>query len=1215
MKKRPYIFLCLIGCTLVLHCLAQESVSNIEFVENKGQWTPEVKFKGDISTGAFYLTGKGFTVLLHNPDDLAKITGEHHGGFSPVGTPGFAATKGPATTGAAPLLRSHIYRVSFVGGNESARIIPDKPLPSYNNYYIGHDPSKWASHCRIYQGITYKDVYPNIDFRYYSESGQLKYDIIVHPGGDVSKIALQYEGVSGSLNLRKNQLEINTTVGQVRELAPNSYQVGDSGRAAVSCKYHIQSGNIVRFKLGEHDPSATLVIDPALVFCSFTGSKASNWGFTATPGPDGSFFAGGIVFGEGYETSPGSAFPNYQGGGYDVGIIKFSSNGSTRVYATYLGGDDDDTPHSMICDEYGNLIVIGRTYSTNFPYITTAGPGGAADMFVAKFSGDGTKLTGCMRVGGTANDCVNIEDQFKDGHETKNSLIRNYGDDSRSEVIVDGSGNICIAASSQSSDFPIVGGFQSKQAGGNSVQDAVVLKIDPTCNHIIWSSFLGGSGDDAAFVIKPDPLTGDLYVAGATNSPDFPGSKAGVMQPGFAGGVCDGFVSIISADGTTLKKTTYLGTSEGEAIYGLQFDKKGFPYVMGTTNGSWTVTPNVGYYNAGAKQFISKLQPDLSGYVYSTVFGAESISNLPNISPVAFLVDRCENVYVSGWGGWLASSADPYGLSGTLGMPVTSNAVKLQTDGRDFYFIVLQKNASSLLYGTFYGQTDNKNSISEHVDGGTSRYDQAGVIYQGICANCGGRSTTPFPTTSGVWAPNNGTGGNGCNEAAVKISFGFAGVAGGLKVSANGRNDDTVGCIPVDALLQDTIRNAKYYIWNFGDGGPDTTTTSYVVSHTYPAPGRYIVMMVAVDTNSCNGRDTVYRGVVARTDKAILDFTDQKIGACESMQYEFTNLSTPPAGKPFNDSSFQWSFGDNSSPVVIGLGTVDHSYASPGTYIVQLVMQDTSYCNYPDTLAKSLRVSPLAKAQFLTPPYGCAPYTANFNNTSLGGLLFIWNFGDGSLPDSSVNPIHLYSTPGTYTVTLTEFDSTTCNKTSTIQETIVVSGSPTAGFSFAPDPPAPNQPDVFTNTSSEDAVLYRWNFGDGTWTMRSTADTVMHQFIQTDTFQVCLIAYNSHGCPDTACHLVPALINPLLDVPNAFTPGRFGQNAIIKVMGFGISRMIWKIYNRWGQLVFESNDPNLGWDGTYKGVVQPMDVYGYTLEAEFSDGKRITKKGDITLIR
>ena len=93
------------------------------------------------------------------------------------------------------------------------------------------------------------------------------------------------------------------------------------------------------------------------------------------------------------------------------------------------------------------------------------------------------------------------------------------------------------------------------------------------------------------------------------------------------------------------------------------------------------------------------------------------------------------------------------------------------------------------------------------------------------------------------------------------------------------------------------------------------------------------------------------------------------------------------------------------------------------------------------------------------------------------------------------------------------------------------------------------------------------------------------------------------------------LINPLLDVPNAFTPGRFGQNSTIMVKGFGIETMDWKIYNRWGQVVFRSNTPYYGWDGTWKGVPQPMDVYTYTLEATLSDGTKTTRRGDITLIR
>jgi gliding motility-associated-like protein len=1223
--KRGYYIVVL----LMLVCLrgfAQQGSSNIEFVENKGQWDPRVKFRGEISIGNLYLEKGGFTTLLYNPDDLDRLTSERHGMKRTVG-PGKAGSSAPASPAGkeGDILRSHAYRVRFLGANDQVVIAPDKVLPGYNNYFIGNDPKKWASHCNVYQGVTYHDLYPGIDVRYYTNNGQLKYDLIIHPGADVNRIRMRYDGVN-RLSKKKEQLIASTSVGDVTQLEPYSYTFDPQrGHTDIRCRYIIRDSNTVSFEVQDHDPNVTLVIDPTLVFCSFTGSKASNWGFTATPGPDGSFYVGGIVFGSAFPFNTGQVEPQYGGDPFDVGIMKFTPNGSGKVYATYLGGSNSETPSSMIADAQGNLIVLGRTYSPDFPFKTFAGDGGGADIFVAKITSDGSNLIGCLRVGGAQDDGVNIEDQLRDRNERANSLIRNYGDDSRSEVILDGSNNILVVSNTQSNApqgnpgaFPIVGPvFQPNFGGG--LQDAVVLKIDPNCTNLIWSSFFGGSGPDGGFVLKQNPVTGDICIGGATASVDLPGDKAGVIQPAFAGGACDGYVAQISSDGTTLKKVTYLGTPDNESIYGIQFDKQGFPYVMGTTNATWPVI-NAAYSVPGARQFVSKLQPDFSAYVYSTTFGTPSGGGhgLPNISPVAFLIDRCQNIYVSGWGGWiLGAETDPYGLQGTSGMPVTPDAIKPVSDNRDFYFIVIQKNSSALLYGTFFGQNDNAHSISEHVDGGTSRYDQNGVIYQGICANCGGGASSPFPTTVGVWSSTNQALANGgCNEAAVKIAFNFAGVAAGLRVSTNGRQWDTSGCVPLMADLQDTIRNAKSYIWNFGDGGPDTATTGYEVQHTYNSPGTYQIMLVAIDSNSCNVADTTYRYVIARTNKAPTDFAYVKDPnlPCTSLTYDFTNLSTAPPGLPFGPASFIWEFGDTTAPFQDGPGPVTHSFQSPGTYIVNLIMDDTSYCNYPDTATKTLRVSPVAKAQFVTPATGCAPYTAIFNNTSLGGLQFTWNFGDGSAPDTSSNPTHLYPNPGTYTVSLLEVDTTTCNQRDSTQFTIVVSGSPTAGFTYAPETPVANTPFIFTN-GSIGASTYKWLFGDGDSTVRASMDTVEHLYNQTDTFTVCLLATNTSGCTDTICHPLGALIDPLLDVPNAFTPGRFGTNSIVKVMGFGITHMDFRIYNRWGRLVFESTDPNVGWDGYYQGQMQPMDVYAYTVEADFSNGKHVTKKGDITLIR
>jgi gliding motility-associated-like protein len=1216
---------------IVLRGFAQPGSSNIEFVENKGQWDPRAKFKGELPTGALFLEQKGFSAILYNPDDLGRMTEAHHGVINSSTSGPFhgagpkvvtSAAGGTATGASTDRVRAHAYRVSFVDASDDAEIVPDKILPGYNNYFIGNDPSKWAGNCRVFQGVTYRNIYPNIDVRYYTNEGQLKYDIVVHPGGDVRRIRMKYDGAD-RLSVKKSQLIVGTSVGAVTQLAPYSYLYNQQGKTDINCRYRISGGNTVSFDLPDHDTSATLIIDPTVVFCSFSGSKVSNWGFTATPGPDGSFFFGGIVFGSAFPFTTGALEPVFSGGAFDVGLVKLNTSGTNKVYATYLGGSDSETPHSLICDPQGDLIVLGRTYSSNFPFTAAAGTPGGADIFVTKINFAGNALIGSIRIGGSKDDGVNMEDQARTHYEKADSLVRNYGDDSRSEVVVDGQGNILVAASSQSQDFPITGAvFQPNFGGGR--QDGVVLKLDPKCSQLIWASYLGGTGADAAFVLKANPLTGDIFVGGATTSTNFPGAaKGGVIQGAYSGGPSDGFVAQISADGSTLIRSTYLGTPYGDAIYGLQFDKKGIPYVMGTTNGTWPVM-NVNYSQGGGRQFVSKLQPDLSAYIYSTTFGTPSGLNhgLPNISPVAFLIDRCENIYVSGWGGWIiGGETDPYGLAGTAGLPTTPDAYKRLSDNRDFYFIVMAKNADHLLYGTFFGENDNSKSISEHVDGGTSRYDQNGVIYQAICANCSGpQATGRYPTTPGVWAPVNGAGNNGCNMAAIKIAFNFAGVAAGLRVSVNGRRDDTSGCIPMDTYLEDTVRNAKQYIFNFGDGTPDTATTSYAMNHTYNNPGIYRVMMVAIDSNSCNVADTVYRHVIARTDRAPVSFTVTKdpLAPCTSLDFDFTNTSVAPPGKPFGPTSFIWNFGDGSPQVTMGFGPTSYSYKAPGTYIVSLILNDTSYCNYPDSATQMLRVSPVAKAQFVTPSTGCAPYTAMFNNTSLGGTTFLWNFGDpgsGELNTSTdVNPSHVYATPGTYTISLHEEDPNTCNKVSDTTFTITVYLKPKAAFTWAPSPPVANVPIVFSN-ESQGGVSYLWQFGDGDSTVKTTMDTVQHLYISTDSFPVCLIATNQFGCTDTVCHVVQSLINPLLDVPNAFTPGRFGQNAILKVVGFGILHMDFRIYNRWGKLVFESDNPNVGWDGTYLGVIQPMDVYAYTLEAQFSDGKHVSKKGDITLVR
>lgn len=1190
----------IIFCTLILSLFGIPLYlqAQVEFIENKGQWPSPVNYRGDFNTGSFFLEDGGFTVLLHQPDEVKKMYAYFHGELS-------EKEQAPNILYS---LHSFAYKMKLSGARKNVKSLPEKPLDSYNNYFIGNDKSKWASDCKIYYSITYPDIYPNIDVRYYSNGTHLKYDFIVKPGGNVNAIAMQYEGPK--LSIKNGDLMLTTPVGEIAELKPYSYQSGIGKPIEVSARYVLKN-NIVSFKVDDYDHSQTLVIDPVIVFSSFSGSTADNWGYTATPGPGGTLYAGGIVFSAGYPVTAGAYDGTFGGGanegnitGFDMGITKFAAINAQRLFSTYIGGNNNEQPHSLICDAQGNLYIAGRSASSNYPTLTASdlyGPRGDFDIVITKLNAAGNNLLGSVIIGGTGRDGVNIRPKYEPPGGAE-SLRRNYGDDARSEVILDKAGNVYVASCTRSTNFPVTpGAVQSVQGGGD--QDGVILKFNNNLSSLLFSTYFGGNGNDACFVASINPVDNNLYIGGATSSAaGLLGNKTNVLYPAYSGGVADGFITILKNDGSAIIKTSYFGTGGIDLIYGLKFDKHGYPYIMGTSTGSWPVQ-NAVYSNPGARQFISKLKSDLSAFEYSTVFG--TVSTNPNISPVAFLVDRCENVYVSGWGGGLNLN---YESGTTQNLPEVNPLAGIPPpDARDFYFFVLQRNAQSQLFGSHFGKYS-PNATGEHVDGGTSRFDENGIIYQAICGECANGN---FPITPGAYTCNSL---NGYNLAVVKIDMNFAGVGAAIKATVDGVTTDTIICTGETVLFSDTLKKGKKYYWDFGHA-PNRydTTTANTSSHLYNTVGSYTAMLIAEDSATCNIRDTSYITIKVGNNRANVNFNWAKTQPCESLGVLFTNTSTgtPPN---FNANSFTWDYGDGSPKETAGISPPrSHSYSQAGTYTVILQLHDDNFCNSPLADTQIVRINPLVDARFTTSPSGCAPYNAIFTNESLAGTDFIWEYGDNTTSaNGNITHTHLYQNPGTYRVRLIAIDTSTCNKRDTSAYfTIIVSDKPHAQATWAPNPPAANTFTQFTNQSTG-ASHYLWNFGDGE---SATEINPRHLYNATGIFTAELVAYNKYNCTDTFQLQVRTIIEPLLDVPNAFTPGKFGENASILVRGFGIEKMDWNIYNRWGQLIFHSENRKLGWDGTYKGKLQPMDVYTYTLDVIFSDGKKYRKTGDITLLR
>jgi gliding motility-associated-like protein len=356
--------------------------------------------------------------------------------------------------------------------------------------------------------------------------------------------------------------------------------------------------------------------------------------------------------------------------------------------------------------------------------------------------------------------------------------------------------------------------------------------------------------------------------------------------------------------------------------------------------------------------------------------------------------------------------------------------------------------------------------------------------------------------------------------------------------------------------------------------------------------------------------------IIVRSDAVTnLNFTYAVVPPCANRTYQFTNLAVAPPGKTFGANSFQWDFGDGSPVVNSNGSSVNHQFPSDGSYIVRLTLKDPLFCNEDDYIEQTVRVSNSFVPNF-TADTACIGTPTKFTYTGTGGATFLWSFGDGKT-STSANPTNIYPSAIPYTVTLNVTDNNTCDviKTKSITKQILVSPNPTSRFDYTPRTAGSNLIYSFTNLSTGGASYY-WDFADSKVISTNRIDTtIKYSFSASGTYNVCLSTTNTVGCTVQYCEPIVAEVNPLFDVPNAFSPNGDGLNERIYVRGFGIAKMTWRIYNRWGVVVYVGTNINEGWDGKYNGKIQPQEVYNYTLEVEFSDKVKAFKKGDITLLR
>jgi PKD repeat protein len=779
--------------------------------------------------GKLFLEKNCFTWHFSNITELVEI--KHSGNSSPDDF----------------ILKGHAYKTNFINANPEVPLNGKNKFSNYYNFFLGNDSLEWKGNVPAYGNVHYDNLYKGIDLIAYSDSTNFKYDFVIEPNANPAQIQLQYDGLD-NIYIENGDLILITSINKIVEQKPVAYQIINNSKTIVACEFML-NGNTVTFNFPTgYNSSYELTIDPAtLIFASYSGSTADNWGYSATYDEEGNLYGAGIVFNIGYPTTIGAYQEDYQGGS-DIAISKFTADGTDLIYSTYLGGSNEDLPHSLIVDSEGQLIVYGTTGSDDYP--TTAGcydnsfNGGSSitisyilifdegsDIIVTKFGADGGSLIGSTYFGGTGNDGLN-----------QGETLFNYNDATRGDIYVNETNECYIASCTYSNDLPVTSGvFQNSLAGG---QDAFIIKFNNDLSEIIWGTYLGGTDQDAAYSIKQaDDET--IYVCGGTTSTDFP-STASSLNENYLGGTADGFIAKLSADADSLLNCTFIGTEEYDQSYSIALDS-GDVYVMGQTLGDYPVTPGV-YSDAGGSQYISKLNSDLSANLFSTVFG--SGSGKVNISPTAFDVDACGNIYCVGWGGGINSSFNS-NTDSVAGMPVTPDAYQTTTDGNDFYLIQLAKDAADLKYASFFGGSFN----SEHSDGGNSRINN-GIIYQAVCAGCGG--SDDFPVTPGAWSQTNNS--SNCNLGVFKFQLNTSTANASFLFTLSDSGN---------VSFNNLSSNATGYLWNFGDplSSADTSNLENTV-YTYTSPGTYEVTLIAY--GECSN-DTITQFVTLGDDVYIID--------------------------------------------------------------------------------------------------------------------------------------------------------------------------------------------------------------------------------------------------------------------------------------------------------------------------------------------------------
>lgn len=1080
------------------------------------------------------------------------------------------------------------------------------------NYFYGHCPDGIYG-VKEYDKITITDVYPGIDWVIYRKTnGEIKYDFVVHPGANYKDIKLLYRSKTPIDINKQGQLEFFTAYGDLNEESPVSFyqdkiiETQFQIETQKSTTIHGDSGyeTTVAFQLSIPNNtsfSADLIIDPQLVWSTFYGGNGLD-GPMATDTDDA-----GNIFITGYTSSTSFPVQNPASGAYfqgtfaavgDLFILKFN-NAGVQQWATFYGGNNNDRGWSIDVDIHGNVFVTGDTQSTDFP-ILNSGSGayfqgnlaGQLNVFILKLNNSGVLLWATYFGG--------------------NALDFGYN------ITTDSGGNVYLTGATNSATFPTLalGGGSYFQGSGGGFK-AFIIKLNNS-GVLLWSTYFGGTSYETGFAVHTD-IYDNLYVTGYTESANFPvvNPGSGAYFQGTLMGPQDAFLSKFSPTGTLLWSTYYGGTNYERGL-SIASDPTGSVFVSGHTysNDFPIFDPGAGAFFQGTfggvqDVFILKFN-NLGARLWATYYGGTFDDAQDTYDNLA--IDACGNLYVC--------------------LKTGSTALPLQQSCENGYFDNSHGGSADIVVALFSNEGVHKWSSfiggnGLDIRGALALDTENNLFITGEwCGNSVNNASYPLVDYGGYYDPTF----NGGGDDGFIVKFSPSPIVADITTTQPNCTNVCGG----SATVNTTETCPLSYLWSNGQttqtatglcegiytvtvsrglcGGGDTLLTVEIISdETILVPAFSSISPICsgetlapLPTTSTNGVSGTWSPALSNTTTQTYTFTPSNVQCASTttltitvnaaVEPAFTSVSAICAGETLtplpttsnNGISGSWS------PALTNTATQTYTFTP-----------ETGQCATTTMLTIIVNPSPTVLTSSNAPV--CEGDILHLSTSSVVGGVYTWS-GPNGFSSTDQNPVIQSVTTangGTYTATVT------VNGCSSAPSPTQVDIHPGVTVSVIPVDPTITTGQTIGLTASG-ATSYTWFPATGL----SCSNCPNPIASPTSTITYSVVGTNASGCTDTATVTVfNQVICAAIFVPTIFSPNDDGLNDFECVLGDCISSLTFTIYNRWGEVVFESDSIDQCWDGTFKGEKVNSDVFVYKLYATLNTGVVVQKSGNISVLR